>query len=64
VHPRRSVPDFKQQPDNQFEFLLDTVRNRLLTFMLELEEQFPDLVESETLAKDIPKEQAANIFHT
>jgi hypothetical protein len=46
------------------EGILDTVRNRLLTFMLELEEQFPDLAESEDAAKDVPKEQATHIFNT
>jgi hypothetical protein len=49
---------------NQIDGILDTVRNRLLTFMLELEDQFPDLAESEVVAGHVPKEQAANIFHT
>lgn len=49
---------------NQMAGILDTVRNRLLAFMLELEEQFPDLAESEEAAKSIPTEQAAQIFHT
>ena len=49
---------------NQVDLLLDTVRNRLLTFVLELEEQLPDLAESEEAARSIPKEQVANIFHT
>ena len=48
---------------SQVDSILDTVRNRLLTFMLELEEQFPDLVESEDAAKNIPKEQAATTFN-
>ena len=40
------------------------MRNRLLTFMLELEEQFPDLAGSEEAARNIPKEEAASIFNT
>ncbi len=51
-------------PRSAVEAILDTVRNRLLTFMLELEQQFPDLAESEEAAKEIPREQAASIFHT
>ncbi len=49
---------------DQIELLLDIVRNRLLAFMLDLEDQFPDLAQSEAAVEDIPKDLVANIFHT
>ncbi len=49
---------------NTVEDVLDTIRNRLLTFMLELEDQFPDIAESEEAAKEVPREQATTIFQT
>lgn len=43
--------------------ILDTVRTRLLDFILELEESFPDLVETEKDLKRIPPQEVTNHFH-
>lgn len=44
--------------------ILDTIRTRLLDFILELEESFPDLVDSEEDLKKIPSKEVTNHFHT
>lgn len=49
---------------NQVDAILDTIRNRLLTFMLELEAQFPEKAKSEEAAGEIPTERSAQIFQT
>lgn len=49
---------------SQIDGILGAICNRLLTFMLELEDAFPELAESEEAARDVPREQASNIFHT
>lgn len=49
---------------SQIDGILGAIRNRLLTFMLELEDAFPELAESEEAAKDVPRDQATNIFYT
>src|SRR4051812_11892820 len=41
--------------------ILDTIRNRLLSFILELEELHPDIAESEDAISHISKEQASAI---
>jgi hypothetical protein len=49
---------------NILEGVRNTVRNRLLTFVLELESQFPEVAESEVATSKVPKVQAQNIFNT
>lgn len=49
---------------NQIDDILDTIRNRLLTFVLELEERFPELTGSEEIAEGVPKEQAGALFQS
>lgn len=48
----------------QVDGVLDTIRNRLLTFILELEEQYPELAESEGSFENIPAEQAGAMFQS
>lgn len=43
--------------------ILDTVRNRLLDFVLQLQEIDPNVIESEKALADIPKETVSNVFH-
>lgn len=43
--------------------LLDTVRNRLLSFVLELQSEFPNLTSSDEKLSDIPSERAQSIFN-
>ncbi len=49
---------------NYVDAALDTVRNRLLTFVLELETEFPDKAKSEVAASEIPTERSAQLFQT
>ncbi|MGB3680933.1 MAG: hypothetical protein WA990_00445 [Rubrobacteraceae bacterium] len=49
---------------NQLDDILNTIRNRLLTFVLELEEQFPELAGSEKTSEDVPQEQAGELFQS
>jgi hypothetical protein len=49
---------------NILESVHHTVRNRMLTFMLELENRFPDASGSEEAISKVPKEQTQNIFLT
>jgi hypothetical protein len=44
--------------------ILDTIRNRLLSFILELEELYPAIAESEDAISHIPKEQTNAVFQT
>jgi hypothetical protein len=44
--------------------VLDTVRNRLLDFILELKEAYPDQTQEESKLSEIPKEEVTNHFHT
>lgn len=44
--------------------VLDTVRNRLLDFILELKEAYPDQTKKENDLSDIPKDAVSNHFHT
>jgi hypothetical protein len=44
--------------------VLDTVRNRLLDFILELKEAYPDQTKKESSLSEIPKEAVSNHFHT
>jgi len=43
--------------------ILDTIRNRLLEFLLQLQEVVPDDAESDTAIENIPTERVTNIFH-
>jgi hypothetical protein len=44
--------------------VLETVRNRLLTFVLELKKRNPEIVKSEEVISEVPKDQVSQIFHT
>ena len=50
------VAAWKLLSSNQLEAILDNVRNKLLDFVLELGEQFPNFVSSEEKLSDIPIE--------
>lgn len=43
--------------------VLETVRNRLLNFILELQENFPIVEESEQAIASVPPEQVTSMFH-
>lgn len=49
---------------NEIVHTLDTIRNRLLSFILELQELYPAIVESEDAISHIPKEQSSAVFQT
>lgn len=49
---------------SQIEGIIDTIRNRLLDFILNLEENYPDLVKSEDKLKKIPEDKVNNYFIT
>jgi len=49
---------------NFLESVQHTVRNRLLTFVLELENRFPEVVGSEEAISRVPTDQTQNIFQT
>ncbi|MFD9626653.1 AbiTii domain-containing protein [Peribacillus muralis] len=53
----------KEFPKSALVELLDTVRNRLLSFVLELQSEFPNLTSSDEKLRDIPSERAQSIFH-
>lgn len=44
--------------------ILDTIRTRLLDFILELEESFPELIGNESDLSKIPESAVTNHFHT
>lgn len=48
----------------QVEQILDTVRNRLLNFVLELQEKYPEISKSEEAISTVPKEQVTSVFNT
>jgi hypothetical protein len=50
-------------PANAIASLIDQVRNRILTFSLEIEQQDPDAGEAEPGAPPIPETTISNIFH-
>lgn len=43
--------------------ILETVRNKLLAFVLELQDQFPELTESDDKIGDVPQEQTDTMFN-
>jgi len=45
------------------EAIIDTTRNKLLDFILELSEVDPNVMSSEEAISDLPKEQVKNIFN-
>lgn len=47
----------------QIEQVLDSVRNRLLNFIIELKEKYPDIDKSEDVLSSIPKEATIQIFN-
>lgn len=48
---------------NQIEQIIDSVRNRLLGFVLELERKYPEIAESDKAISNIPQAQAATIVN-
>jgi hypothetical protein len=46
------------------EQVLDSVRNRLLNFILELQERYPEVAKSEEAISDIPREQVTPMVNT
>lgn len=64
VHGYALVSAWQLISKNVLESVCSTVRSRLLTFVLELEDQFPDIVDSENDVSNISKEQTKDIFVT
>lgn len=56
------VDAWQEFTKGQIEQILDTIRNKLLNFILELEKRYPDVVKSDEAIANIPKEQTAGIF--
>ena len=50
-------------PHHLFEGILDAARNHLLDFLLELEQAHPEVAQGVAGAKNIPREDVAQIFH-
>ena len=48
---------------NNITQILETVRNKLLAFVLELQDQFPELTESDDKIGEVPLEKTTNIFN-
>lgn len=46
------------------EQILDTVRTNLLKFILELQEMYPEIGQSEGIIQDIPEEKVNSVFNT
>ena len=49
---------------NQVMGILEAVRNKLLAFILELQDSFPELAESDDRIGEVPLDQTTNIFNT
>lgn len=49
---------------SQIEQIIDTVRNKLLNFVIELMEKYPDIIEKEEAIADIPKDQITSVVTT
>ena len=49
---------------SQIEQILDTVRNKLLNFVLELKEKYPDIDDKEDVIANLPKEQISSVVNT
>ena len=60
----RLVSAWKLINDKDITRILDVVRNKLLDFVLELQDSFPELAESDDKIGEVPLEQTTNIFNT
>ena len=58
------VRAWKHIGSNDLTRILEAVRNKLLAFVLELQDKFPELAESDDKIGDVPLEQTTNIFNT
>ena len=58
------VEAWKPLTKGQMESVLDQVRNRLLDFLLELQEIDPDVGQSEEAIRSFPNDKVQNVFHT
>ena len=58
------VEAWKPFPKSQFVGILDQIRNRLLDFLLELQQINPEVLESEDAVRAIPEDKVQNIFQT
>ena len=58
------VEAWKPLTKGQMEGILDQVRNRLLEFLIELEQTNPEVMKSEEAIRAVPAEKVQNIFHT
>ena len=58
------ISAWKSISRGQVEQVLDTVRNRLLGFVIELQERYPEIGESEDAISKVPKEQISSVFNT
>jgi hypothetical protein len=50
-------------PRSVVEGILDTTRNKLLDFILELQQIDPDVIESEKAVAELPRDQVSNVFN-
>ena len=58
------VEAWKPLVKGQLDGILDQVRNRLLDFFLELREINPEIVNSETAIRDVPRDTVTHLFQT
>ena len=57
------VSAWKNIGSNDITRILEAVKNKLLAFVLELQDSFPELTESDDKIGEVPLEQTTNIFH-
>ncbi len=55
---------YREIPYGAIAALLDTIKNRILSFVLELEDVIPDVDESETTRRPLSQEQVRQVFNT
>ena len=55
---------WKPMDRGQLEQVLDTVRNRLLNFVIELQEMYPEIKKSEDAISKIPNDATNSVFNT
>ena len=60
----RLVSAWKLINDKDITHILDIVRNKLLTFVLELQDQFPELTESDDKIGEVPPERITYMYNT
>lgn len=58
------ISAWKSISRGQVEQVLDTVRNRLLDFVIELQERYPEIGESEDAISKVPKKQVSSVVNT